>query len=106
VTSVNVNTSRAQQDVTGLDSDGTERVVLRGDYAVDMSGVFDDAQLVTDAFGDLSVIRSLTVTYPAVEATMEVALTSFNASRGADGSMTWTAAASSADGVTGIWGAP
>lgn len=100
VGTVNLNTAKAQQDVTGLDKDGTERINLRGDFTADFSGFIDDAGQVIGVFGDTSGIRSLVVTYPGpITATAEVMISSFAIQRGADGSLGWTAAAAQADGA-------
>lgn len=100
VGSCNVNTSRAQQDVTGLDADGTERINLRGDYTVEMNG-FWDPDVVIPVFGDLSNARAFSAAFPGATASGEVVIGSFNVSRNADGSISWTASASQSDGASG-----
>lgn len=100
VGSCNLNTSRAQQDVTGLDSDGTERINLRGDYTLDMNG-FWDPDVVIPVFGDLSNARSFSAAFPGATASGEVVIASFNVSRNDDGSIGWTASASQSDGASG-----
>jgi len=96
----NLNTSRAQQDVSGLDVDGTERINLRGDYSIDMSG-FWDPDVVIPVFDDLSNARSFTAAFPGATATGEVVITAFNVARNQDGSLGWTANAQQSDGGSG-----
>lgn len=96
----NLNTSKAQQDVTGMDKNGTERINLRGDVAVDFSGFIDDAGQVIGVFGDTSGERDLVVAYPgSITATLKVLISSFAIQRGADGSLGWTAQAAQSDGA-------
>lgn len=100
----NVNASRAQQDVTGLDSDGTERIQLRGDVTVEFTGFWDPATVVP-VFGDLTGERDLVVAYPGATATCKVMISAFNVSRAADGSLAWTASAAQSDGaaISTVW---
>jgi hypothetical protein len=100
----NVNTSRAQQDVTGLDKDGTERIELRGDVSVEFTGFWDPA-VVIPVFGDLTGERDLVVTYPGATATAKVVISAFNVTRGQDGSLGWTASAAQSDGasISTVW---
>jgi hypothetical protein len=100
VGTVNLNTSRAQQDVSGLDVDGTERINLRGDYSVEFTG-FWDPDVVIPVFGDLSNARDLVIAYPGATVTGVVAIASFNVTRNQDGSLGWTASAQQSDGATG-----
>jgi hypothetical protein len=59
-----VNTSRALQDVTGLDKDGTERITLRGDVTVDITGFEDDGTRIDDIFLDPANLRTTTIVFP------------------------------------------
>lgn len=102
VGTVSVNLSRAQQDVSGLDVDGTERIQLRGDYTVSFTG-FWDASTVIPVFGDLSGQRSLVIAYPGATFTGEIVLSSFTPAVAQDGSLGWSAEGASADGVLGAF---
>jgi hypothetical protein len=95
----NLNASRAQQDVTGLDKDGTERIQLRGDFTVDFSGFWEPATVIP-VFGDLSNERDLVLAFPGATATGKVIIGTFNTARGQDGSLGWTANASQSDGAS------
>jgi hypothetical protein len=98
VATVNVNLSRAQQDVSGLDVEGTERIQLRGDFTVSFTG-FWDPENVIPVFGDLAGARDLIVAYPGASLTCVVVISSFTPSVAQDGSAAWTAEAAQADGT-------
>lgn len=103
VGTVTLNSSRAVQDVSGLDSDGTERLALRGDHTVDFNGFWDPSTVI-GVFGDLSNERDLIIAFPGPATwTGAVVLTSFNVARGADGSLGWTATGQMSDGSFGAW---
>ena len=100
VGTANLNTSRAQQDVSGLDVDGTERINLRGDYSIEFTG-FWDPDVVIPVFGDLSNERDVSLAFPGATATGKVFISAFNVARAQDGSLGWTASAQQSDGATG-----
>lgn len=105
---VTVNTSRALQDVTGLDKDGTERITLRGDYTIDATGFEDDAGTLDDIFMDPAGQRDLVIEFPNRVFTGVVVIGSFNEARNQDGSISWTSNMSQADGdsLANVWSAP
>jgi hypothetical protein len=86
-----VNTSRALQDVTGLDKDGTERITLRGDFTVDITGFEDDGTRIDDIFLDPANQRDIIDRVPEPDVHGRLVIGSFNEARGADGSIGWTA---------------
>jgi hypothetical protein len=100
VGTVSINLTRAQQDVSGLDVDGTERINLRGDYTVSFSGFWDPA-VVIPVFGDLAGARDLIIAFPGADLTGVVVLSSFTPAMAADGSLGWTAEGAQSDGTTG-----
>jgi hypothetical protein len=100
VGTVSLNLSRAQQDVSGLDVDGTERIQLRGDYTCSFTGFWDPA-VVVPVFGDLSAARTLVVEYPGATLTGEVVLSSFTPAVAQDGSLGWTAEGAQSAGELG-----
>jgi hypothetical protein len=102
VGTVSVNLSRAQQDVSGLDVDGTERIQLRGDYTVSFTGFWDPTTVIP-VFGDLSTARAIVVAYPGATLTGEVVLSAFTPAVAPDGSLGWTAEGASSDGVLGAF---
>ena len=99
-----IGLTRALQDVTGLDKDGTERIALRGDVSVEFTGFWDPA-VVIPVFGDLSNERTLVVAFPGATATCAVTLSAFNVTRAQDGSLGWTASAAQSDGasISTVW---
>lgn len=99
VGTITLNTSRAQQDISGLDVDGTKRINLRGDYTVDMSG-FWDPDTVIPVFGDLTGERDISIAYPGATYTGVIVLSTFAPARNQDGSMGWTANGSQSDGAS------
>ena len=101
VGTVSLNLSRAQQDVSGLDVDGTERIQLRGDYTCSFTGFWDPA-VVIPVFGDLAGARTLVVVYPGpATLTGEVVLSSFTPAVAQDGSLGWTAEGAQSAGELG-----
>jgi hypothetical protein len=98
VATVSVNLSRAQQDVSGLDVEGTERIQLRGDFTVSFTG-FLSPEDVIPVFGDLAGARDLIVAYPGADLTCVVVISSFTPAVQQDGSAGWTAEAAQADGT-------
>ncbi|HUV73870.1 MAG TPA: hypothetical protein VMW79_06150 [Anaerolineae bacterium] len=108
--SFTVNTSRGEQDVTGIDKSAMERLLLLGDAEISISGVFNAAlsHLVFRKIGTIlagQVGRTVTIAYPdAVTLSMEMVFSSYNINRGADGSLTWTATGKLADGTVPTFG--
>jgi hypothetical protein len=97
---VTVNTSRALQDVTGLDKDGTERITLRGDYSIDITGFEDDSGRIDDIFLDPANQRDIVIVFPNRTFTGVCVIGSFNEQRNQDGSYAFTSNASQADGAS------
>lgn len=91
VTNCTINTSRALQDVTGLDKDGTERITLRGDWSIDVAGSEDDVNTIDPIFLDPANLRTLAITMNGRDFGAEGVISSFNEARNADGSLGWTA---------------
>lgn len=97
---LSLNTSQGLQDVSGLDTDGTERITLRGDWTASITGFWaDPATNVIAVFGDIRVPRDVTIVYPGRTFTGTAVIGSFADALGADGSDGWTAEISSSDGV-------
>jgi hypothetical protein len=100
VGTVSINLSRAQQDVSGLDVDGTERIQLRGDYTVSFTG-FWNPEVVIPVFGDLAGARDLIIAYPGATLTGVVVISSFTPAVAQDGSLGWTAEGAQSAGELG-----
>jgi hypothetical protein len=104
INSVTLNTSRGEQDVTGLDKSAMERLLLLGDAELALNGVFNEA-LSHRVFRDCGIgnPREVTVTFPGACAldhmVLNLVFSSYIVSRGADGALTWTASGKLADGT-------
>lgn len=108
VQTFNINQSRAQIDVTGIDKSFMERLPGLGDYSVDLSGVFNGgggtatAHYVFSSMG--TALRAFTlVVGPQGTAVGTAALASYNVSRANDGALTWTATLNCANGTAMSW---
>ena len=114
ITSFNVSTPRGVQDITGLDKSAVERILLRADGNISMTGVYNasTADKSHDVFKSIptqsgtgtGATRTVVIVYPGTKTlTMECVLTDYQVSMGADGSLTWTVPGSIADGVAPTW---
>ncbi len=105
VNSFNVKTSRGEQDVTGLDKEAMERLLLLGDAEISLNGTFNPT-LSHTVFKNIGTIfagqvgRTVTIGYPGpVGLAMEMVFTDYNIDRGNDGALTWTATGKLANGT-------
>lgn len=107
VTNISFNTPRGAQDVTGLDKGAMERLLLLGDGQVTVNGVFNDAANasfdVLKTAGTFDSTRTVVIAVSGQTLSMEMILTGVNYSRGADGSLTWSATFQLADGTDPTW---
>ncbi len=94
VTNLSFGTPRNLQDVTGLSVASAERLALLGDGVVDISGVFDDgSDKEHDVFKDINTsntTRTVTIVHSAQTLTLEVLFSSYDLTRAADGSLTFS----------------
>ena len=98
VNSCTINTSRGEQDITGLDKSAVERLLLLADAELGLTGTYNPT-LSHTVFASLVILagqvgRTVTILLPGaglVNLVCEMVPTSYNLSRGADGSLTWTA---------------
>jgi hypothetical protein len=96
------------QDVSSIDLAAMQRIALRKDYTLGLTGVADfAADMSHDVFkanpvGDL---RTVVVAFASAAATLtaEMVLGDFSYSLGADGSLTWSASLSNGDGSSPVW---
>lgn len=107
ITNLTISTPRAEQDTTGLDSSGHERLLLLADFAETFNGVWNVAAgLSHDTFKTVpsaSVARTVTNTVTAKVLAGELFLTDYNLTRGADGAMTWSVPAVLSGGAVPTW---
>ncbi len=107
VTNFNFSTPRAIQDVTGIDKSAIERLPLLADFSITLNGVFDDAAGKSHAtfktVPSTSVARTTTITISGQTLAPEVLYTDYNLTRAQDGSLTWTAPGSLANGTVPAW---
>lgn len=100
IASISLDISQAQQDSSGLDETGTERIALRGDWSASLNGAAMSPNTVIPVFGDVRNARSVVVTYPGgVTFTGTAIITRFTPAVNQDGSWAWTAEIVSSDGV-------
>jgi hypothetical protein len=109
INDITVNTSRGSQDVTGLDKEALERLLLLGDASVTIKGTFNAAlsHTVLNDFGAIlagQVGRTVTLTYPGtVILEMEMVFENYDVARAANGALTWTATGKLSDGTVPTW---
>ena len=109
VTSVTFATPRGVQDVTGLDKSAIERLLLLADGTVTLNGVYNTAattgsHTVLKTISSTSVNRTVTLTPLGGSAlAMEMIGTNYSLNRAQDGSLTFTAEFSLADGAVPTW---
>ena len=110
ITSFTVTTPRGEQDITGLDKSAVERLLLRADGTINMTGVFNTATNKShDVFKTIptqagTTTRTVVIVYPGpATLTMECVLTDYSLAFGADGSLIWTVPGSLANGTAPTW---
>lgn len=107
ITNIQFTTPRGVQDVTGLDKSAIERILLLADGTVTINGVFNDAaNLSHDVFKSVpttSVSRTVVIVHSGQTMTMEILFTDYSLNRGTDGSLTWSATGSLANGTAPTW---
>ena len=107
VINFNFATPRAVQDVTGIDKSAMERLLLLADMSITLHGVFNDAAGKSHAtfktVPSTSVNRTTTIVISGQTLAAELLYTDYQLTRGQDGSLTWTAPGSLADGVVPAW---
>ena len=107
ITNLTISTPRGEQDTTGLDKSGHERLLLLADAAFGYNGVFNDATNTShDVFKTVpstSVARTCTNAISGQTLASECLFTDYNLTRAADGSFTWTAPGALSDGTVPTW---
>lgn len=109
VTNFGVGTPRGVQDVTGVDKQAMERLLLVTDGTVSLNGVVNtSANKSHDVFKTVvsgSVTRTVAITHgtggPVL--TMECLFSDYAITRAQDGALTWTVSGVIADGNLPVW---
>ena len=107
ITNFNFATPRGVQDVTGVDKSAIERLLLLADFSVTLNGVFNDASNMSHAVfktvPSSSVARTVTLSISGQSLANETVFSDYGLTRNQDGSLTWTAPGSLADGTVPTW---
>lgn len=107
ITSLTYGTPRGVQDVTGVDKSAIERLLLLADMTITLNGVFNDAanmsHIVFRTVPSTSVQRTTTLTISGQVLAAEMLYSDYSMARGTDGSMTWSAPGSLANGAVPTW---
>lgn len=108
VNTLTVATPRGVQDITGVDKSAIERQLLLADMSVTLNGAaFNDAanfsHSVFKTVPSTSVMRTTSIGISGQTLAGELLFTDYSLSRGADGSLTWTAPGVLADGTVPTW---
>ncbi len=110
ITNFGISIPSNVQDVTGLDKSAIERLLLLADAQLALNGVFNDAanksHVVLKNYRTLSgseVGRTVTITHSGQTLANEILFTDYNLTRGADGSLTWSAPGGLAGGTVPAW---
>lgn len=109
VTAISLPLPQNLQDVTGLDKSAMERLTLLQDGSFQLSGVFNPtANMSHDVFKSKANTRAVTYRVggntggnPMLNMNCKVA--NYDLSRGADGSLTWSATLQLSDGTVPTW---
>lgn len=107
ITDLTISTPRAEQNTTGLDKSGNERLLLLADFTVGVNGVFNDAANMSHAVfktvPSTSVARTTTISISGQTLAGELLYTDYNLTRGAGGEFTFSAPGALADGTVPTW---
>lgn len=110
ITNVSWTMPSAVQDITGLDKSGHERLHLLADFTITLNGVFDDGSNLSFAvFKNYRTLassqtgRTTAIAHSGQTLSNEVLYSDFGFTRGADGSLTWTAPGSLSSGTVPAW---
>lgn len=104
-TNLDFGTPRAVQDTTGIDKSAHERLLLLGDFTLNLSGVFNPAvsHLVFRDVASTSVNRLTNITVAGASLNNNVVITDYPLTRGTDGALTWKVPMALADGAVPTW---
>lgn len=105
VTNFDYATPRAVQDVTGIDKEAMERLVLLADFTINLNGVFNIAvsHSVLKTVPSTSVVRTVSTDIDGEVLAGELLFTDYQVTRGNDGALTWTSPGVLANGAVPTW---
>lgn len=112
ILSVNFNTPRGAQDITGLDKSGMERLLLLADGQVSLNMSYNpSANRQHDVFktvSSTSVVRTVTIDLPPLTTgsprlSMEMLFDDYSIQRNANGELSASASGKLADGTVPTW---
>jgi hypothetical protein len=107
ITNLQFATPRGVQDATGVNSSAAERVLLIADFTVTLNGIFNDASDYShDVFKDVSstsATRTVTIAHSGQTLEVESVFWDYALTRGADGSLTWSAPGGCNEQVVPAW---
>jgi hypothetical protein len=94
VVSLTINTPQETLTVTGIDKSAQERIIGLQDFSISLNGVFNAASNKSHDGGNTSSNPKLTA---------EALVSSYDLSRGTDGSLNWTATLELQSGTVPTW---
>lgn len=106
VNSLQFSMPLATQDVTGIDKYAFERLALLADFSITLNGaaINSDVNKSHDVFsGSRRVPREVVIVVNGETTTNTVIFTDYSFSRGADGSLPWTAPGVLSSGTEPVW---
>ena len=108
ISDASMSTPRGVQEVTGLDKNAIERLLLLADHQVTINGYFNDASNqaheVFSTVGSSSVARTTTLTISGQSLANELFYTDYALTRAATGELTFSAPGMLANGTFNAWG--
>lgn len=106
ITNFQLAVPRATQDVTGIDKNAMERLLLLADASITMNGVFNTGTSHT-VFKTIplstAVSRTVSVAQASQTLTLEVLLTDYPLTRSDKGELTWAVPGVLSNGTVPTW---
>lgn len=104
-TNLDFMTPRAVQDVTGIDKSAHERLLLLGDFTLNLSGVFNAAvsHLVFRDLGTGTTTRAANIVVNGATLANNCVITDYPITRSTNGDLTWKVPMALADGAVPTW---
>ena len=109
ITSLTISLPRANQDVTGIDKSGVERILLLADLSLGLNGVFNSAAnqshavFLTVPTQAEAQLRAVSIAISGQTFTAETMPDNYTLTRATGGAFTWSVNLLNADGVVPAW---